>query len=124
MGEKFVSHFVSKIAHKKTSITLISIQQRPDEPLRDFITRFNNETLQVKDLDHTVAIAAFTNGLRDKDFTTSLTKKPLKILIAEKCINVKAAMWINYQGRNKATKGRTRRKVSPKWKKFAMRLQS
>ena len=67
LGEKFVSHFVSNIAHKKTSITLMSIRQRQDEPLREFVTRFNNETLQVKDFDHTVAIAIFTNSLRDKD---------------------------------------------------------
>ena len=50
-----------------------------DESLRDFITRFSNETLQVKDFDHTVTIAAFTNGLKDKDFTKSLTKKPSKV---------------------------------------------
>ena len=31
-GEKFVSHFISSIAHKKTFITLMSIRQRQDEP--------------------------------------------------------------------------------------------
>ena len=43
--------------------------------LRDFVKKFNNETWQVKDFDHTIAIAAFTNGFRDKDFIDSLTKK-------------------------------------------------
>ena len=78
LGEKFISHFVSSIAHKKTSITLMSIKQRHDELLREIVTRFNNEMLQVKDFDHTVTIATFTNGLKDKDFTT-LTKKLPKV---------------------------------------------
>ena len=69
MGEKFISHFISNIAHKKTFITLMFIKKRQDEPLKEFVTRFNNETLQVKDFDHTITIATFTNGLRDKDFT-------------------------------------------------------
>ena len=45
LGEKFVSHFIRSIAHKKTSITLMSIRQRHDELLKDFITRFSNEML-------------------------------------------------------------------------------
>ena len=34
LWEKFVSQFVNSIAHKKTSITLMSIRQKPGEPLR------------------------------------------------------------------------------------------
>ena len=63
--------------------------------------------LQVKDFDHTVAIAAFTNGLRDKDFTKSLTKKPPKVFVVlllrvKKYINVEDAMAIQYQSHDKA----------------------
>ena len=73
------------------------------------MTRFNNETLQVKDFDHIVAIAAFTSCLRDKDFTKSLTKKSPKvfadlILRVEKYINAEKAMAIKYQGHDKVPK--------------------
>ena len=109
LRKKFVSHFKNSIAHKKTSITLMSIRQRQDEPLREFVTRFNNETLQVKDFNHIVAIAAFTNDLRDKDFTKSLIKKPPKVfadllLRAKKYINTKKAMAIKYQSHEKVVK--------------------
>ena len=79
LGKKFVSHFISSIAQKKASITLISICQRQDESLREFVTRFNNERLQVIYFYRTITIVAFTNSLRDKDFTKSLTKKQLKV---------------------------------------------
>ena len=85
----------------------MSIHQRQDEPLREFVTRLNNETLQVKDFDHTVAIAAFTNDFKDKDFTKSLTKKPPKVfadlLLRAKYINAKESMVIKYQGHDKPT---------------------
>ena len=104
-----MSHFISNITHKKTFIKLMSIRQRQDEPLREFVTRFNNETLQVKEFDHTIAIAAFTSGLRDKDFTKSFTKKSPKVfvnllLIDEKYINAEKAMAIKYQGHDKTAK--------------------
>ena len=80
LGEKFVSHFKSSITYKKTFITLMFIRQRQDKPLREFMIRFNNETLEVKVFDHTIAIAAFTNGLRDKDFTKSSLRSPPRSL--------------------------------------------
>ena len=109
LGEKFMSHFISNVAYKKTSITLMFIRQRQYELLREFVTRFNNETLQVKNFDHTIAIAAFTNGVRDKDFIRSLTKKPPKVfadllLRAKKYINTEEAMAIKYQSHDKPAK--------------------
>ncbi|OMP05634.1 Retrotransposon gag protein [Corchorus olitorius] len=80
LGQQFASHFMSSIRHKKTSISLMTLKQSEDEPLRDFVAKFNGEALQVRDLDHMVAIATFTNAVRDRDFTKSLSKKPLKTL--------------------------------------------
>ena len=66
--------------------------------------------MQVKNLDHTVSITAFTNGLRaNKDFTKSLTKKSPKVsadllLRAEKYINTEEAMMIKYKDHDKITK--------------------
>ena len=79
----------------------MSVRQRHDEPLRDFVTRFNDEMLQIKDFDHIITIAAFINGLKDKDFTKSLTKKLPKVFAnllmrAEKYIKAEEAMTIKY----------------------------
>ena len=52
-------------------------QHRPQEDIH----HINVYTIKAKDLDHTVTIAAFINGLRDKDFTKSLTKKLPKIFL-------------------------------------------
>lgn len=80
LGQKFLSYFISNIVNKKMSITLILVKKRADETLREHVTLFNVETLQVKDLDHTIVITTFINELRDRDFTKSLSKKPLKVL--------------------------------------------
>ena len=65
--------------------------------------------LQVKDFYHTVIIAAFTNGLRDRDFKNSLTKKPPKVFVdlllrVEKYINAEEGMAIKYQSHDKVIK--------------------
>ena len=73
------------------------------------MARFNNETLQVKDFDHIVAIATLTNSLRDKEFIKSFTKKSPKafadlLLRAKKYINAKEATTIKYQSHDKIAK--------------------
>ncbi|XP_027091882.2 uncharacterized protein [Coffea arabica] len=54
----------------------MSIRQRPDETLRNFMTRFNAESLQVRDKDEKMVMAAFTNGLRVEEIFYDLAKKP------------------------------------------------
>ncbi|GAV79374.1 hypothetical protein CFOL_v3_22839, partial [Cephalotus follicularis] len=50
-----------------------------DESLRDYLTRFNKESLIVKDLEPSFALAALNNGLKsNSSFTFSLLKKPAK----------------------------------------------
>ena len=60
--------------------------------------RFNNETLQVKNIDHIVAVVTFTNDLKDKDFTKTPPKVFIDLLLREKkYTNAKKAMAIKYQ---------------------------
>ncbi|OMO62054.1 Retrotransposon gag protein [Corchorus capsularis] len=99
LGQSFLTHFISSRRAKKTSLGLMNIRQRPNESLRDYVTRFNAEALQVKDLDQSVAVAALMNGLRDDEFQFkfSLSKKPPKtlselLLRAEKYINAEENM--------------------------------
>ena len=42
----------------------MTIQQKPEELLREYMVHFNNESLQVRDRDDKVIMTAFINGLR------------------------------------------------------------
>ncbi|GAV86696.1 hypothetical protein CFOL_v3_30122 [Cephalotus follicularis] len=62
---------------RKNSTHLINVAQGRDESLRDYLTRFNRESLTVKDLEPSFVMAALSSGLRNNSsFTFSLLKKP------------------------------------------------
>ncbi|XP_027171620.1 uncharacterized protein LOC113771209 [Coffea eugenioides] len=54
----------------------MAIKQKPDESLRNFMTRFNTESLQIRDKDEKVVMAAFMNGLRAEELFYKLVEKP------------------------------------------------
>ncbi|GAV88967.1 hypothetical protein CFOL_v3_32388 [Cephalotus follicularis] len=62
---------------RRNSTHLINVVQGRDESLRDYLTRFNKESLIVKDLEPSFALVALKSGLKDNShFTFSLLKKP------------------------------------------------
>nr|XP_027086512.1 uncharacterized protein LOC113708248 [Coffea arabica] len=76
LARQFVAQFVSSKTYAKNATHLMSISQKPDESLRNFMTRFNAESLQVRDKDEKVVMVAFTNGLRIEELFYELAKKP------------------------------------------------
>ncbi|XP_071913927.1 uncharacterized protein [Coffea arabica] len=76
LARQFATQFVSSKVYARNATHLMSIRQRPDESLRNFMTRFNAESLQVRDKDEKVVMAAFTNGLRVEELFYDLAKKP------------------------------------------------
>ncbi|XP_071933739.1 uncharacterized protein [Coffea arabica] len=58
----------------------MAIKQKPDESLKNFMTRFNTESLQIRDKDEKVVMAAFMNGLRVEELYYKLVEQPLKNL--------------------------------------------
>ncbi|GAV68073.1 hypothetical protein CFOL_v3_11576, partial [Cephalotus follicularis] len=72
--------------------------QGKDESLRDYLTRFNRESLTVKDLDPSFTLAALNSGLRsNSSFTFSLLKRPAMDMAdllrrAEKYVNAEEEM--------------------------------
>lgn len=54
----------------------MAIKQRPEETLKEYMLRFNNESLQVKDRDDKVVMAAFINGLRLQKLYEEFVEKP------------------------------------------------
>ena len=58
----------------------MSIEQRKDETLRSYITRFNKEALSIDETDDKILVAAFTNGLRKGKLLFSLYKNDPKTM--------------------------------------------
>ncbi|XP_043687538.1 uncharacterized protein LOC122638752 [Telopea speciosissima] len=76
----FVSRFQSSVKQKKMAANLLVVRQRPDESIRDYITRFNGEALEIKDLDDGMAFNALHNGVTNHDLVKSLTLEPVSTM--------------------------------------------
>nr|XP_027122163.1 uncharacterized protein LOC113739118 [Coffea arabica] len=73
---QFVAQFVSSKTYSKNAAHLMAIRQKPDESLRNFMARFNTESLQIRDKDEKVVMAAFMNGLWAEELFYKLAEKP------------------------------------------------
>ncbi|XP_043717603.1 uncharacterized protein LOC122665515 [Telopea speciosissima] len=72
LAKAFVSRFQSSVKQKKTTANLLAVKLRADESIRDYITRFNAESLEIKDLDDAMAFNALHNGVTNHDLVKSL----------------------------------------------------
>ncbi|XP_043714592.1 uncharacterized protein LOC122662951 [Telopea speciosissima] len=83
----FVMHFQSSMKHMKMTINLLSVKQWPDESIRAFISRFNKESLDIKDLDEATTHTAMSNGLTDMELIKDLAQKSTKNMaeLLERC---------------------------------------
>ena len=59
----FKQNFIAGRRHRKTSIHLMSIRQRREEDLADYIKRFNEKSLKVFDLQDSVTFTVLMSGL-------------------------------------------------------------
>ncbi|XP_021757445.1 uncharacterized protein LOC110722485 [Chenopodium quinoa] len=73
--ELFTGQYISDIARQRTSGELMSVQQRKDGSLRDFVRRFNNEANTIPKLQQKIAVMALMNGLADSDFKKYMARK-------------------------------------------------
>nr|XP_027103095.1 uncharacterized protein LOC113724385 [Coffea arabica] len=67
LARQFAAQFVSSKTYSKNAAHLMAIRQKLDEFLRNFMTRFNTVSWQIRDKDEKVVMAAFTNGLRTEE---------------------------------------------------------
>ncbi|GAV57819.1 hypothetical protein CFOL_v3_01355 [Cephalotus follicularis] len=65
--ELFVTKFLNSTTQRMNSSHLINVVQGKDESLRDYLTRFNKESLTVKDLEPSFALAALNIRLPHDD---------------------------------------------------------
>ncbi|KAL0406630.1 UNVERIFIED_CONTAM: hypothetical protein Slati_3976900 [Sesamum latifolium] len=90
----FLHQFASSRKHRKTELSLFSLQQKEGESLKDYLQRFNTTALEVPSATQEVKASAFAQGLVDGDFFKSLAKKPatkFDVLLAQ------AAKYINME---------------------------
>nr|XP_027124036.1 uncharacterized protein LOC113740703 [Coffea arabica] len=78
LARLFSAQFVFSRAFSKSTAHLMTIQQRAEESLREYMVRFNNESLQIRDRDDKVVMTAFINGLRKQKLYTELVERPPK----------------------------------------------
>lgn len=99
LSAMFLHHFASSRKHKKGTITLFSIKQRVEEPLREYVKRFTAAMLEVPIASEEILISAMAQGLREGDLFRSLALEPVPsfdMLLerAEKYINLEEAQKI------------------------------
>ena len=75
LSKLFVNNFIGGQKHKRSSSSLLTIEQGDNENLRSFITRFNREALTVDKVDDKLILAAFHNGVNSDLFIHKLYEK-------------------------------------------------
>ena len=75
LSKLFVNNIIGGQRHKRSSSSLLSIEQRENESLRSFITRFNREALTVDEVDDKLLLAAFHNEVNSDLFIHKLYEK-------------------------------------------------
>ncbi|KAJ7961194.1 Retrovirus-related Pol polyprotein [Quillaja saponaria] len=95
---QFKRHFMSNRRHKKDVTYLLSLKQGDEEPLKEYVGRFNYDALEVEDINPLVVIVALRAGLKKSEFRNSLNRRTLKTLEelmkrVEEYINQEEAYW-------------------------------
>ena len=70
-----MAHFATSKAYKKAIVSLVNIRQGKDESLKSYLMRFNQATLEIKDLSSTVTMHLILVGFKLRDFSKSLAKR-------------------------------------------------
>ena len=75
LSKLFVNNFIGGQRHKRSSSSLLTIEQGKNKSLQSFITRFNKEALSVDKVDDNLFLAAFHNRVNSDLFIHKLCEK-------------------------------------------------
>ena len=106
LSKLFVNNFIGGQRHKRSSSSLLTIEQGKNESLRSFITRFNREALTVDEVDDKLLLAAFHNGVNSDLFIHKLYEKEPQSMaklvhLAQNFMNAKDAIIVKRRKRAK-----------------------
>ncbi|XP_039131811.1 uncharacterized protein LOC120268487 [Dioscorea cayenensis subsp. rotundata] len=73
LRKEFIDGFLINARRKKDASYLLTIKQEEKESLKDYVERFRAATLEVQDLQATVAVSGMLQGTRSRDFQKSLS---------------------------------------------------
>ncbi|XP_039146851.1 uncharacterized protein LOC120284114 [Dioscorea cayenensis subsp. rotundata] len=73
LRKEFIDAFLINARRKKDASYLLTIKQDEKESLKDYVERFRAATLEVQDLQATVAVSGMLQGTRSRDFQKSLS---------------------------------------------------
>ena len=133
LSKLFVNNFIGGQRHKRSSSSLLTIEQGENESLRSFITHFNREALTVDEVDDKLLLMAFHNGVNYDLFIHKLYEKEPQSMVelvhstqnfmnAEDAIIAKKRKRVERteanpmpcQARTSSKKGTSRRKERPR----------
>ena len=77
----FVNNFVRGQRQKRSSSSLLNIEQGENESLLTFISRFNREALLVDEVDDKILLAAFYNGVSSDLFIHKLYDQETQMMV-------------------------------------------
>ncbi|KAL0378453.1 UNVERIFIED_CONTAM: hypothetical protein Sradi_3150800 [Sesamum radiatum] len=86
--------FASSRKLRKTELSLFTVRQKDNEPLKEYVQRFNAAALEVRSAIQEVKASTFSQGLLDGDFFKSLAKKSVSKFDA---LLARAAKYINME---------------------------
>ena len=72
LSKLFVNNFIGGQRHKRSSPSLLTIEQGENKSLRSSISRFNKEALTVDEMDDKLMLATFHNGVSSDLFIHKL----------------------------------------------------
>ncbi|KAL0288937.1 UNVERIFIED_CONTAM: hypothetical protein Sradi_7084500 [Sesamum radiatum] len=107
----FLHQFASSRKVRKTELSLFAIRQRDDEPIKEYLQRFNAPALEVPAATQEVKASTFSQGLLDGYFFKSLAKKPISMFDA---LLARATKYINMeeaQAAKKDSRGEKRKEI-------------
>ncbi|XP_050241185.1 uncharacterized protein LOC126690098 [Quercus robur] len=81
LSKLFINNFIGGQRHKRSSSSLLTIEQGKNESLRSFITRFNREALTVDETDDKLLLASFHNGVNSDLFIHKLYEQEPQTMV-------------------------------------------
>lgn len=80
LTKKLIHQFSANKHHKVSTTSLFNVRQGQEETLKEYLARFNEDTIKVSHPNQEMFVGAFQKGLKVRHFNESLAQKLVKIM--------------------------------------------